>query len=247
MDSHLIAVEIGVKRRADHRMDPDGFSLDEDRLERLDTEPVEGGRTVEEHRMSVDNVFENFPDLLALLIDHLLGALDCLHEAALNKFPDNERLEQLDRHIFRESALMQLQFRPDDDDGPARVIDAFAEKVLAEASLLSLEHIRERLQRTVIIRADRVDAARVVEQGIDCFLEHALFVPENNFRGLDLDQAFQAVIADDDTPVEIVQIRCREPPPFQGHERTKFRGDDRDNVEDHPLGLVHHAVLPLAE
>ena len=45
---------------------------------------------------------------------------------------------------------MQLERRADDDDGTARVIDALAEQVLTEASLLSFEDVRERLERTVV-------------------------------------------------------------------------------------------------
>jgi hypothetical protein len=38
---HLVAVEVGVERRADERMDLDGLALDEDGLEGLDAEPVQ--------------------------------------------------------------------------------------------------------------------------------------------------------------------------------------------------------------
>ena len=38
---------------------------------------------------------------------------------------------------------MQLEFRTDDDDGTARVIDALAEQVLTETSALALEHVAQ--------------------------------------------------------------------------------------------------------
>ena len=46
MHGHLVAVEVGVVGGADQRMDADGLALDQDRLEGLDGEPVEGGRAV---------------------------------------------------------------------------------------------------------------------------------------------------------------------------------------------------------
>jgi hypothetical protein len=38
---HLVAVEVGVERGADQRMDPDGLALDQLGLERLDAQPVQ--------------------------------------------------------------------------------------------------------------------------------------------------------------------------------------------------------------
>src|SRR5207249_7646230 len=44
---HLVAVEVGVERGADQRMDLDRLALDQDRLERLDAETVERRGAVE--------------------------------------------------------------------------------------------------------------------------------------------------------------------------------------------------------
>ena len=71
---HLVAVEVGVERRADERVQLDGLALDEDRLERLDAEAVQRRSAVQEHRVLLDHVLEDVPDLGALLLDHLLGA-----------------------------------------------------------------------------------------------------------------------------------------------------------------------------
>ena len=38
---------------------------------------------------------------------------------------------------------MELEFWTDDDDRSARVIDAFAEKVLPESATFALEHVAE--------------------------------------------------------------------------------------------------------
>ena len=51
VDGHLVAVEVGVERRADERVKLDGLALDEHRLERLDAEAVQRRRAVQEHRV----------------------------------------------------------------------------------------------------------------------------------------------------------------------------------------------------
>ncbi len=61
-----------------------------------------------------------------------------------------KRLEEFERHLLRQAALMQLQFRTDDDDRTAGIVDALAEQVLTEPALLALQHVGERLQRTLV-------------------------------------------------------------------------------------------------
>ena len=75
MDGHLVAVEVGVERRADERVQLDGLALDEHRLERLDAEAVERRRAVQENRVLADDLFEDVPDLGTLLLHHLLRDL----------------------------------------------------------------------------------------------------------------------------------------------------------------------------
>ena len=76
MHGHLVAVEVGVEGRADQRVDLDGLALDQDRLEGLDAQAVQRGGAVQQHRVLVDDVLQEVPDLGALLLDHLLGGLD---------------------------------------------------------------------------------------------------------------------------------------------------------------------------
>ena len=61
--SHLVPVEIGIERLTYQRVYLDGLTLDQDRLEGLDTEPVEGRRPVEQHRVLLDHLLEHIPDL----------------------------------------------------------------------------------------------------------------------------------------------------------------------------------------
>ena len=147
----------------------------------------------------------------------------------------DERLEELERHLLRQTALMELQLGADDDDRTAGVVDALAEEVLAEAALLALEGVGERLQRAVVRALQDAAAAAVVEEGVDRFLQHALFVAHDDVRRAELEELLEAVVAVDDAAIEIVQIRRRETAAVERNERAQLGRDDRDDVEDHPL------------
>ena len=138
---HLVAVEIGVERGADQRVQLDRLALDQHRLEGLDAEAVQGRGAVQQHRVLADHLFEDVPNLRPLLLDHALGGLDRGRHAVELELRVDERLEQLERHLLRQAALVQLQLRADDDDRAAGIVDALAEQVLAEAALLALQHV----------------------------------------------------------------------------------------------------------
>ena len=59
---HLVAVEVGVERGADQRMDLDRLAFDEHRLKRLDAEAVERRGAVQQDRVVLDDLFEDVPD-----------------------------------------------------------------------------------------------------------------------------------------------------------------------------------------
>ena len=60
---HLVAVEVGVVRGTDQRVELDGLALDEGRLERLDAETMQGRCAVQQHRMLADDLGKDVPDL----------------------------------------------------------------------------------------------------------------------------------------------------------------------------------------
>src|SRR5207237_4704266 len=126
----------------------------------------------------------------------------------------------------------------DDDDRTARVVHALTEQVLTEPALLALEHVGQRLERTLAAAANRLGTATVVEQRVDRFLQHALLVPENDFRRAMRDELLETVVAVDDAAIEIVQIRRGETAAVERNERTEIRRDNRDHVEDHPFRTV---------
>ena len=147
-------------------------------------------------------------------------------------------LNSSERHLLRQAALVELELRTGDDDRTARIVDALAEQVLAEAALLALEHVGQRLQRTLVGAGDRAAAAAVVEQSVDRFLKHALLVADDDVRRAQLHQPLQAVVAVDDAAIEVVEVRRREAAAVERHQRAKLGRDDRNDFEDHPLGPV---------
>jgi hypothetical protein len=76
VNGHLVAVEVGVERRADERVQLDRLAFDQGRFERLDAEAVQRRRTVQQNRVLADHLIEDIPDFRTLLLHQLLGLLD---------------------------------------------------------------------------------------------------------------------------------------------------------------------------
>ena len=234
---HLVAVEVGVERGADQRMQLDRLAFDQHRLEGLDAEAVQGRGAVEHHRVFADDVFEDVPDRRLFALDHALGGLDRGRHAEHFELVEDERLEQLERHLLRQAALVQLELRAHHDDRTPGVVDALAQQVLPEAAALALDHVGKRLQRTLVGAGHRLAAAAVVEQRVDGFLEHALFVAHDDLGRLQLEQALEAVVAVDHPAVQVVQVGGGEAAAVQRHQRTQVRRQHRQHFHDHPVGL----------
>src|SRR5580698_1317821 len=237
VNRHLVAVEVGVERRADQRVNLDGLAFDENRLERLNAEAVKGWSAVQEHRMVFNDFLEDVPNDGLLLLDHLFGLFDGGDVSRLLEAVIDEGLKEFERHLLRQTALMELEFGADDDDGTSGVVDTLAEQVLAEASLLAFQRVGQRLQRTVVGTAQYAATASVIEQGVDGFLEHALFVAHDDFGSVQVHQLLQPVVTVDDAAIEIVQVGGGEATAIEWNEGAKLRGNDRDDVEDHPVRL----------
>src|SRR6266704_3339238 len=235
---HLIAVEVRVERRAHQRMDPDRLAFHQHRLERLDAQAVQRGRAVQEHRVVLDDFFQDLVHLRRLLLDDLFRPLDRLGDPLLHQLVDDEGLEELDGHRLGQPALVQPELGTHDDHRPAGIVHALAEQVLAEPALLALEHVGQRLQGPLAAPADRLRAAAVVEQRVHRLLQHALLVPEDDLRRPVQDQLLQPVVAVDDAAIQVVQIARREAPAVQRHQRPQIGRDDRDDVQDHPARVV---------
>ena len=188
--------------------------------------------------MFADHLLEDVPHLRSLALHQALRRLDGRGFAAQLQLGENEGLEQFQSHFLRQSALMQAQGRTHDDDRTARVVDALAQQVLAEAALLALDHVGQGLERALVGARDGPAAAAVVQEGIYRFLQHALFVAHDDVRRVQFQQAAQTVVAIDDAPVQVVQVGGREAAAVERHQGTKIRRQHRQHREHHPLRLV---------
>src|SRR6187402_29007 len=199
---------------------------------------MEGRCAVQKDRVILDDLFQDVPDDRLLHFDHLFGLLDGGAVSGLFQAVIDEGLEEFERHLLGETALVELQFRTDDDHGTTGVIHALSEKVLTEAALLALQCVRERLEGTVVCSAQNATTAAVVEESIDGFLQHALFVADDDLRRMEIHELLEAVVTVDHTTIEVVEIGGSKASTIERNEGAKLRRDHGDHVEDHPLGLV---------
>src|ERR1051325_7917438 len=118
-------------------------------------------RAVQENGMLADDFLEDVPDFRTFAFHEPFGGLDGRRVAADLQLLEDERLEQLERHLLRQAALVQAQRGTHDNNRTTGVVDALAEQVLAEAALLALDHVREGLERALVGAGDRATATAV--------------------------------------------------------------------------------------
>src|SRR5260370_39952466 len=156
--------------------------------------------------MLVNHILENVPHYRFLLLDHFLGLLDGGAVPLGFELVIDEGLEKLERHCLRETALIELELGANDDDGTARVVHALAEEVLPETALLALERIAQGLERAVVGAPEDAAAAAVVEEGVNGFLEHALFIAHDAIRPPQLHDLLQPALPAHDPPLNTAPI-----------------------------------------
>ena len=93
----------------------------------------------------MDDFFQDFPHFRAVALDVAFGAFDIAGVAMLFQAGNHERAVEFQRHGLWQAALIQFEMRSDHNYRPARIIDTLAQQVAAEAPLLALEHIAQRL------------------------------------------------------------------------------------------------------
>ena len=190
VNRHLVAVEVGVERSADEGRNLDRSALDEHRLERLNGQTVQRRRTVQKHGVFFNDLFEHVPNEVLPLFDGALCTLDVMAFARFHKLFHDERLEKLDRHFLGQTALVNFEFGSDNDNRTPRIVDALAEQVLTEPTLLAAEQARKRFQLAVGRSAQRFSPSAVVDKRVHRFLQHALFVFNDHFGRTQFDHAF---------------------------------------------------------
>ena len=213
-------------------------SFRQNRLKRLDAETMQRRGAVQENGVLLDDFFEHIPDFRARAFDHVLGTLDVLCESGTYEPLHDERFEEFERHFLRQTTLMKLELRTDDDDGASRIVHALTEKLLAEASLFAFEHVGKRLQRAVARSRDRTTAAAVVNQSVNSLLQHAFFVADDDIRSTEIQETLQTIVAVDDAAIKIVQIARRKTSAVELNHGAQLGRNDGDNVENHPGRLV---------
>ena len=238
MDSHLVTIEVSVESGTNKRMKLNRLTFYKDRLERLDTQTMQCRCTVQHNRMLFDNIFENIPYSWLKLLYHLLGILNIVRGTVCYQLFHYERLEQLDCHLFRKTALINLQLRSNDDNGTSGVVNTLTKKVLTETSGFTFQHIGKGFQGSVSRTCYRAAAAAIVDQGINCFLKHTFLIADNDIRSTKLKKSLQTIVTINDSSVQVIQVRCCETSAIQLYHRTKIRRDYRNNVKDHPLRTV---------
>ena len=167
MNCHLVTVEVSVEGATSQRVKLNCLTFNELRLEGLNTQAVQRRCTVQQHGVLTDDVVEDVPHLGALAFNLALCSLHILSEVLLNQALHDEGLEEFQSHLLGQTTLMKLQLRADDDNGTTRVVDALTQKVLTETTLLTLEHVRDRLQRTVTGACNGAATTSVIEERVN--------------------------------------------------------------------------------
>jgi hypothetical protein len=137
---------------------------------------------------------------------------------------------------FSTSALVELELGADDDDRAAGVVDALAQQVLAEPTLLALEHVAQGLQAMVARARDGPATAAVVDERVARLLEHALLVADDDLGRAELQQPLETVVAVDDAAVQVIQVGGREAATVELDHGPQVGRDDRQDRQDHPVG-----------
>ena len=118
---------------------------------------------------------------------------------------------------------------------------------MTEATTLTLKHVAEGLERAVGGASDSAAVTSVVKEGIHRLLEHALFVADDDFWSLELQQRAKTIVAIDDSAIEVIEIGCREASTFERNERAEIRWNDWKHIQDHPLGACFRSGKALNE
>ena len=143
MDGHRVTVEVGIEGLADQRVNLNRLAVNENGLEGLHTESVQRGSTVQEHGVLSRHFFQLLPHRHMTVFHHALGTAEGTVPVIGHQGPDNEWLEELQRHDFWQTTLVQFQLRAHHNGGTCGVVDTLTEEVLTEPTLLTLQYVSQ--------------------------------------------------------------------------------------------------------
>ena len=243
MDSHLVTVKVSVECLTHKWMQLDCLALDEDRFERLDTKSMQSWGTVQKHRVLLNYIAKDIPYLSTAALNHSLCRLDVLRNIEIDKTLHDERLEELQRHDLWKATLVQSERRTNNDDRTAGVVDTLSKQVLTEPTLFPLKHVRQRLERSVARSCDGTSTTTVVEERVNCLLQHSLLVVDNDLRRTKINQSLETVVAVDDSAIQIIHVGCCKTATVQLNHWPKIWRNHRHSLENHSCWIV----LPVSK
>ena len=235
---HLVTIEVSVIGRTHQWVQLNRFTFNQLWLERLNTKTVKCWCTVQHHWVLTDNFREDVPYLWGFALNHFLRSFNGCRQTAVLQLGEDERLEQLQSHLLRQTTLVQTQLRTYGNYRTARVVNTLTKQVLTETTLLTFNHVCKRLQWTLVRTCDRTATTSVIQQGVYRLLQHTFFVTYNDVRRAQLKQALQTVVTVDHTTVQIVQVGGRKAAAVQRYQWTQIWRQNRQNFHDHPLRIV---------
>ena len=188
--------------------------------------------------MVLNHFFKKVPYFRSCAFGHSLCALDVMCVALHNKCVHNKWLEQFESHFLRQTTLVHLELWPRNNYRTTTIVDTLTKKVLAESTLLTTEQVGKRLKLVVVAALDCSTTSTVVDQCVNSFLQHSLFISNDDVGSLKVNKVLQSVVSVDNPSVQVVQITGRESTTIELHHRVKFRRKNWKNREDHPFGLI---------
>ena len=188
---------------------------------------MQSWRAVQEHRSFLDHFFQNFPNLRTVAFYIFLGAFDIVCISLIFQPGNYEWAVKLQRHCFRQTALVQLEMGPNHNNGTTRIVDTLAQQVSAEAALLAFEHIRERAQFPAASSAKHAPSLGIIDQAVNSFLQHTFFIAHDHVRSAQFEQSFQTIVAVDHASIEIIQVRSGKTAAVQLNHRAQIGRDHR--------------------
>ena len=143
VNGHLVTVKVSVEGWTDQWVQLNGAAIHQLGFEGLDAETVQGWSTVQQDRVTVDHLLQHLHHFIVGPLDQLLGRLDVVDDVLADQAVDHEGLEQLNRHLLGQTALVHLQLRTHHDHGTTGVVDPFTQQVLTEAALLAFDDVAQ--------------------------------------------------------------------------------------------------------
>ena len=238
MYRHLVTIEVSIESFADQWVQVNGVSFNQSWLKRLNTHAVQCGSTIQQHGVICDHLLKDVPDFLILAFQHFLGRLDRISVTEFFQSSNDKRLIEFKRNFLGQTTLVQFQSRTNNNHASSGIINTLAQQIFTETPLLSLDHIGQGLQRSIRRTQYGSLAAIVIEQSINGLLQHPLLIADDDFGCIQVNQLPQAIVAVDDSTVQIIEVAGCEVPAIQQNQRAQVRWDHWDHIKHHPLGTV---------